>query len=408
MITRIQTLQNYIFVPLICIFCLHSHSLAQIQPDSPEASSALAQFVDNFDKFEYITCEYTHLRGKVATSEDALAGKWRPRQSGELPSPSSVRTSLVIDGKNVRFEEFADDESLKTSREGDKKVTKIDNNPGLTFGGAVDFMSGAELFNGTDSLHFTPSDGNPNNGGNIVNLNGRGVPSWSQKGIQYLHIINARGPSSLEKMAATSPKPIGVLNATHRGVDCVWLTIHRPDATRFEFALDPARGHIPLCIVRYDAKSVEDKRIEVTEIQQCSKNRWFPMRIVKYFTQGRGFWIVDDYKVTKLDVDNRPSRESLMLDLPAGTDILDVEQSEPGKVTPGATLRKQERIHPEDIPRLRDVVYRKQQDPLADTAILPAKTVWWKWAIGGAGVLLVLAALIWRIRSRRNSSIQVT
>ena len=59
----------------------------------------------------------------------------------------------------------------------------------------------------------------------------------------------------------------------------VWLTIHRTDATRFEFALDPARGHIPLCIVRYDTKGIEDKRIEVTEIQQCSKGRWFPMRI---------------------------------------------------------------------------------------------------------------------------------
>ncbi len=97
-----------------------------------------------------------------------------------------------------------------------------------------------------------------------------------------------------------------------------------------------------------------------------------------------------------------------MLDLPAGTDILDTEQNERGKVTPFATLRKNEKIHPEDIPRLREVVYRKQADPLADTALPPKPIVWWKWATGGAGLILILAALVWRIRSRRTFATQVT
>ncbi len=390
------------FCALTLALSLPSAAHGQAEPIPPAAKSALVQFVDNYERFEFYSCEYTHTKVKATTGEDAVAGKWGPRQPGEQGCPSHAVTSLVKDGKYERFEKIADEESQKIEREGHKSLTKDPKFPGLAFGPGVGFTSQTQLFNGEDSLAFSRTAVKPTGVG-TVNLKGHGVPAWSQEGgTQYLHVIYAGGPSSLERMAAASPKPIGVRTAAHRGIECLWLTIHRPDATRIEFALDAARGHIPLCIVRYDAKGAEDKRTEVTEIQQCSKNRWFPMRIVKYFTQGRGFWIVDDYKITKLDVDHRPSRESLMLDLPAGTDILDIEQSNPGKVTPFAILMKNERIHPEDIPRLREVVYRKQKDPLADTALPPKPIVWWKWAVGATGLLLVLGAVVWRIRGRRH------
>ena len=87
------------------------------------------------------------------------------------------------------------------------------------------------------------------------------------------------------------------------------MTIHHPDGHKREFALDPARGHLPLCIIWSDDKGAELDRYEVAEIKECSNGRWFPMRIVVYMTQNRGFWIASEYRVTKLDVDNRPSRE---------------------------------------------------------------------------------------------------
>lgn len=261
----------------------------QAEPIPPAAKSALVQFVDNYERFEFYTCDYTHTKAKTTTGEDAVAGKWWARQPGETMYPTHAKTRLVKDGKFERYEEIADEDSQKTVREGHKSLTKDPKLPGLSFGPMVGFVSQIQLFNSEDSLVFSPEDGR-----GIVNLQGHGRPSWSQEGRQYLQVIYAGGPSSLERMAAASPKPIGVRTAAHRGVECLWLTIHRTDATRFEFALDPARGHIPLCIVRYDTKGIEDKRIEVTEIQQCSKGRWFPMRIVKYFTQGRGFFIVDD------------------------------------------------------------------------------------------------------------------
>ena len=73
------------------------------------------------------------------------------------------------------------------------------------------------------------------------------------------------------------------------------------------------------------------------------------------------------------------------------------------KVTPTVFLKQAERIHPDEIPMLRDLIARKQLQPLADTALRPPGIAWWKWTIGGIGLALVLAALVWRIRSRRRA-----
>ena len=369
-----------------------------------KANSAIASFQENIERFEFLTCEYDYTKAKTLTDVDAMNGKWMARQPGDTAFPNTARVSMIKDGKLVRYAIVADADSLKTQKEGHKSTKADPKNPGLAFGPAIAFTSSTQLFNGVDSLSFMPSDGVPGGMSNSVSFCGKGTLAWAEANHEsgfLLNIICGGGERSLWRLASASRMPIEVRVSPHRGVECVWLTIQDPKGQKVGFALDPAKGHMARCVIWKDEKGSEYWRQEVTEIRECSNGRFFPVRVVSYMTQNRGFWLASEYKVTKLDVDNRPSRESLMLDLPAGTAVSDLDGEELGKVNPTIFLKQNERIHPDEIPKLRDLIARKQEQPLADTALHPPGTSWWKWALGGVGIVLVLAAAVWRVRSRR-------
>lgn len=400
---RVSTSVQVRVATTIIVLATTSPPRAAIAQDSAraEANAAVAKFQDHLDQFSFMTCEYDYTKAKASSIADAVAGKWMPRQSGDTMFPNTARVRLVKDGKNIRYEMIPDEDTLKIRRDGSKSATPDPKNHGLLFGPVMAFDISTELYNGADSLRFVPGFGS---GMNSVNLHGKGVSVWSeemQQGGLFLNVIHEGGKFSLAKLASTTQKPIEVRRSSHSGIDCVWLAIHQPNGHKREFALDPARGHLPRCIIWSDEKGTELSRCEVTDIKECSNGRFFPMRIITYSTKNRGFWLASEYKVTILDVDSRPSRESLMLDLPAGTAVSDLDREEVGKVNPTIFLKQNERIHPDEIPKLRDLIARKQEQPLADTALHPPGTSWWKWALGGVGVALVLVAAVWRVRSRR-------
>ena len=121
-----------------------------------------------------MTCNYTHRKAKSTSAQDAFAGKILPRQVGDTILPNTAIVQMVKDGKNVKYQQIADEESLAISLGGSGSLKPDPKMPGLAMGPIFAFGSSSELFNGIDSLAFTPSDGKPQNGPNTANLMGNG------------------------------------------------------------------------------------------------------------------------------------------------------------------------------------------------------------------------------------------
>jgi len=102
------------------------------------------------------------------------------------------------------------------------------------------------------------------------------------------------------------------------------------DQSDLVYLLDPARGFLPvqLWIQRPDG-TVHSKAV-VTDVRQCTGDRWFPMRCV-YFRartedamQGAGSVTV--FQVTDLNVANRPSDDAFVVTIPKGAALHDGEK----------------------------------------------------------------------------------
>jgi hypothetical protein len=99
---------------------------------------------------------------------------------------------------------------------------------------------------------------------------------------------------------------------------------------------------------------------------------------------------VTEIRVKELDVENKPTSDACAILLDVGTNIeRESNRNEPPDVF---RLKQQERITPEDLPRLEDMLSRRRQEPLMDTAVHAHKTLsWWHWALIGGNVILILA-----------------
>lgn len=343
-----------------------------------DANAIVAKFRANMEALPFYTCEYDETRAKAETIEDAFAGKWLPRQPGDKVFPSKARVRWVQDGKNVHHAIIAE---------------RLQPDSG--------FISMTQLANGVDSLSYLPGDARPGNERGNVNFCGRPASPWGEQSL--LSLLCGGGANSLWNQAAATTKPIEIHSAPHRGVECVWLTIHDPMGKRTQFVLDPVKGHFPRCIIWQDQFGDEIWRQEVTEIRECSKGRYFPMRILGCSPKTLEHWSVSECKVTKLDVDARPERESLMLTLPRNTYVMDVQDSRTDRVTPYVVLKSDLRIHPEEIPKLRDLFATKpmpEEPPPTEREAPPPGFPWRKWAPAAGGVAILLAAAIWRRRSK--------
>jgi hypothetical protein len=105
-----------------------------------------------------------------------------------------------------------------------------------------------------------------------------------------------------------------------------------------------------------------------------------------------------EVKVTELDVDRRPKREDLAIEVAAGTAVCNAADYKQAFAT-----KQVEHIHVDDLPRLIKMLHRTTAAgglPM-DTAIHVKRSYGWlRWA--GGGILLILAGAAVRRMTRRR------
>jgi hypothetical protein len=139
----------------------------------------------------------------------------------------------------------------------------------------------------------------------------------------------------------------------------------------------------------------------VPQIIACSKGRWFPERVVTFMKQSptQSPCLIKDFRVVELDVDRRPPRDALTIDLPAGTSVCQLDDSRKFFRT-----RRPERVGPEDLARIAHLTEEVPRNPQTDTTIVLPRSYTWVWYAVAAAIGLPIAAYYGRryLTSRRG------
>ncbi len=163
-----------------------------------------------------------------------------------------------------------------------------------------------------------------------------------------------------------------------------------PEKHAQTYSFDAGQGHLPgRHAWLFSGK--QDSVTYVTRARECSNQRWFPERIVIYFSNQKAPRMVREIRVLDLEVDSRPAPEDFMLTLPAGTMIKE------GGTKNHFRLRQQERVNVDNLPKLWAMLQEKKTNPLMDTAIVRSSSYRWAyWAGGALAGILALGLLVYR------------
>lgn len=355
------------------------HGVTAQSHDAEKLSATVAAgFQANLDAFDYFTCEYTVTVGNATSLENATAGRF-------LPGARTAVVSLVKDGENVCFRMVQDAETTK-DLEAPPKPNKEMNLPNVLFGNLVPFITTDYLANSTHSLGL-----NPGRGGSLGNIYNTG--SNTERNLDsILAAIGVGSDLDVARLAKRQENGLTVTRAEVRGAVKPLIHIEytsKKNALR-ACTIDPSRGYLPTVFETSHQNDTSKSITAVPKMISCSKARWFPEQIVRFYRQSPppDSGIVRLYKVTKFDPDNRPSQEAMTVSVPAGTLINQFE------VTKKYFRTKQvERVTPDDLDRIHQLTETssKPTSPkLIDTAIHPPRRTWYWYASGG--VIAFLAA----------------
>ncbi len=341
----------------------------------------------NLEALEYVTCRYTITWGFAKSLDDALAGQLEP---------GSHQATCVFfkDGRTLRFR-LEEDAATKATLDKPPKPEKSAISPGMMTGPIVPFMTTDCLLNGTHGLLFDPR-------GHSANIYDNESPKGKHVDPNFLLTLlqvnthydfglladqAARGEI---RFSLEEPKADGRLKTSFRF----------PEDPLFAFTVDLTRGSLPTRIELISETGLKSVSTTVVpQIRTCSKGRWFPERIVTFLKQTptQSPCLVKDFKVTELDVDHRPPKDSFSIDLPAGTVI-----SQFGEPQNYFKTRRVERTGPDDLGQIQQLTEKVPQVPQTDTAIVVPRSYTWVWyAIAGGIGLLGLLFVLRRYRVRR-------
>jgi hypothetical protein len=380
------TIRGLGIASLISCSCLATQNgYAQKDPDGAQLLSVAANgYRANLESFEYITCRYSITQGFAKSLEDGLAGRVEP----------GARISTVVFYKNGRTIRFHLEEDAETKTTLDKPGQPSENViPGLKTGPIVPWTTTDYLLNENHGLIFDPRDRN-------ANIYDAGTDKAKQVDSDYLltqiHANTKFDYALLADLAARGeitaevgkPMTNGELKSTFH------LLGKNP---KVEFIVDLNRGALPTRIEMVSGTRLGDcvSLVVVPQIRACSKERWFPERIVAFLRQfpTQSPCLFKEFKVTELDVDHRPSKDAFTLDIPAGSTIL--QGGHPDK---SFKTRKQERIGPDDLDRIKELTEKVPEVPGTDTTIVaPSPSYTWLWYVL-AGVVAVFGFFVLKKR----------
>lgn len=340
----------------------------------------------NLESFEFISCRYTITWGYTTSLDQAIAGQLQ----------TAGRVAKVEFYKDRSAFRFRLEEDAATKKELDAPVGKGEKLGGLTTGPLVPFMTGDFVRNDERSLLHIERDRTANiyTGGNhkthAIGIDFILAPLGDGEPDDFGLLIDraARGEVRFTAGAVTGGEHT--------------VTFHPKSDTTVSYTIDLARGFLPKRVEHTYENGQAVSQAVVTQVRKCSRDRWFPERVVLFSQpvvgqRGR----VMDFKVTALDVDNRPSKDDLRVSIPAGTNIRRFEES--GK---SFRTRQPERVSSDDLDRIYQLTEKVPEEPLTDTAIAIPPSRAWIWYAGGGCVLALLVATYFgrRYLARRGSN----
>jgi hypothetical protein len=351
--------------------------------------AAIQGYRQHWDKFEYLHLRY-HQYGSAEppnTFADAVGLKWKPNKV--------LNCDFVLDGNRWVLKVDYDDPPFDS-----KTLVKDKSNPGTAWGPAP--FTNRYLGNGTENLYYTPRDriGALYESGSGDRF-GSGAPRSTPLHILGFHNPNLN-PNELLLAAERNQKPWAAGPPTDvNGSQCVPVSFDTPDGFRTVFHLDLNRGCIPIRIQKFEGnekKGEELERTDVLDLRACSNGRWVPMKILSLrFPAAVGVFEPVVREVTEFDVDRRPTKDELSVDMEAGTRI--TRQSKP-EAKYSVTLRQGERIGPDDIARVIEISEGRQENPLTDTAI-HSESRPLLWYVLAVVTVIVVGAVVWYWRVGR-------
>lgn len=336
----------------------------------PQARAALAAYSANLNSFPYYKLRFRVTEGDARTLEDALAGKiMDAKWSDKLIIKDETRELL---------------RGLETSK--DPKLSDPEAE------GALNFLSNGDL-----RMAYMPAWQSADiRMGNLESHGGLHLTPMHEIGHR-----NRKGPDAMLREADKFKYTfVGMEDIQGQGVYTILFEHPHKDAsgkiTRTDqyYSLDPARGYLPRRH-RWVFDGKEGSVTYLTHDRECSNQRWFPERLVTYFSGFDPPRLVREFRLLDLEVDKRPKPEDFNVVLPAGTLIKDGSKDM-------FRLKQEEKVGPDDLPRLVAMLKEKKTNPLMDTAIPRSSP--YRWAYWAGGIMVGLGAVGYLVRRRMRAA----
>lgn len=343
----------------------------------------------NLKAFTYYRCRYRYTKAQAKSIEDAIAGKFVNTRSYE--------NRLLVDGEKVLHEGLAPPEQPDPNQGVPIPGTSLKMVPAFA-------VSDRYLADGRREMSYTPQMktlGLWDNSKAVLGI-GRtplGAVGYGNKVLGPETLLAQPEKFELAKVDLEDIEgvPVVVVRFDHKEA----FQLKEQLKTSQTFYFDGGRGHIPVrIVVLYNDRP--QTRTYVTEVRECSNQRWFPDRVVEVDTPAKAdsLFNVSEFVVLELDADRRPKADEFAFTIPAGTVV---NEGATGDATRYFVLKQEERIRVEDLPTLFAMLDKAQINPLMDTAVeVHRRSQWPRWLGVAAGLALALGGAAYLVRRRRQ------
>jgi len=348
-------------------------SFAHAQTDTSAAHTA-KRFAEAMQSLPFHQCRYTATQGWATVDEKTHTIRWR--------SKATTERRYVVDGDFEAYEQFGS--------------ARPDVSKGTRSEGKINFVR-EEGFAAEKHIRGAAGDGRwMDVFSNLIidTAKRRGHELAVTTPLNYLS--DFRGGRGVADMLTKQVGPdgekvivrdLGIRNVFGRR--CVGHKVEFPSNKSAEYFFDIERGYMPIWIesVQHFEKERKVFRMVIPTARELSGGRWFPERTIMY-DAGKPESFVQEFVVTSVEADRRPTRDELSITLPAGTHVFESAENR------GFHLRQDEKLSGHDIPELFQKAAlnpAKTKKPM-DTAIehRPAGKSLWFWLLGVGGMLFIL------------------
>lgn len=379
------------------------------QPDAARMRALAEAALDHRRAWEFFKCSFTIAVGTAADEESAV-------RAG--PADAQLADGiLVVDGPRIRFESNLDEATRAKER-----FTQI---------ATEDKGNGRKRVIARSSLRINPArslwDG------------ARGVRYGTLGNIVTLTAPDAGGPrvvttpldlaGNMGRDEERHPAKSILKSKEDAAIRCVFRGEERIDGHDCEVIdideqilpgkdgswhrtvyFDTERGCLPIKMEMWVSTPDAVTTVRVTDVRECSRGRWFPMRTVKVRrskgAQADEHLDVTEIKVTQLDLDHRPQRSDFTIAVDGGA-LLNDNVHRGGQLV----IASNRAIGLDDLDELSGHIVKAAERNNSDVTVeanvttAPAVPTYRKWLIvGNVVIVVILTSLVaYRAVARRAS-----